>query len=339
MKKVVNKLRRKKQAPAPSRITNDTVAEHRERVLAGGRRYKYPIQYARHKLIINAIIIVVVTVVIMAVVGWWQLYHANNSSTFMYRVTQVLPLPAAKVEGTYVRYSDYLLYLKPSEYYLDKFGDRRSSQDERDYIKRAALDMAIRVSYARNIIKEREIVVTNDEVNSALESLRTASNGQLSEDAVNASVESNFGISRDDVFSHYKNTLSVSKAAFAVDDKALQIKKEVEDKLKASSDLEKVANEINKDDKNRVTFAVSGLVSTASVFSGLKVSEIAKQEDDKVSAAMQSITDDGYFFVKILDRNDTQVSFAYIHVPLTELTSALKTAKDSDKIKEYISVD
>ena len=52
MKKILNKLRKpsaRKQAVAPARITNDTVAEHRQRVIAGGRKFKYPIQYARHK--------------------------------------------------------------------------------------------------------------------------------------------------------------------------------------------------------------------------------------------------------------------------------------------------
>ena len=40
-----------------SRITNETVAEHREKVLAGGRKFKYPLQYQRHKLIVNTLII------------------------------------------------------------------------------------------------------------------------------------------------------------------------------------------------------------------------------------------------------------------------------------------
>ena len=57
----MKKLRRKKrsaEAEQPSRITNETVAEHRERILAGGRRFKYPVQYARHRLVINTIIII-----------------------------------------------------------------------------------------------------------------------------------------------------------------------------------------------------------------------------------------------------------------------------------------
>jgi hypothetical protein len=98
MKKLLSRFR-KKDVEASSRITNETVAEHRERILAGGRRFKYPIQYARHRLVINAIIISVVAVIILGVVGWWQLYLAQNTSTFVYKVTRVLPLPVANVDG------------------------------------------------------------------------------------------------------------------------------------------------------------------------------------------------------------------------------------------------
>jgi parvulin-like peptidyl-prolyl isomerase len=53
MKKLPFKRRKEAQKAAPARITNETVAEHRERILAGGRRFKYPMQYARHKLVFN----------------------------------------------------------------------------------------------------------------------------------------------------------------------------------------------------------------------------------------------------------------------------------------------
>lgn len=98
MKKVLSKLKRNKAEPeAPGRITNETVAEHREQILAGGRKFKYPHQYVRHKLVINALIIVSVTLIILGVIGWWQLYIAQNTSDFMYRMTRVVPVPVGSL--------------------------------------------------------------------------------------------------------------------------------------------------------------------------------------------------------------------------------------------------
>ena len=94
--KKLRRFKKKKgseEQETPNRITNETVAEHRERILAGGRRFKYPMQYARHRLVIITIIISVVAVVAIALTTWWQLYPVQNTSTFFYRITRVLPLP------------------------------------------------------------------------------------------------------------------------------------------------------------------------------------------------------------------------------------------------------
>ena len=77
MKKLLNKLPRPGKSKSTendsARITTETIAEHRERILAGGRRFKYPVQYARHKLVFNAIIITVATLLVLIGVGYWQL--------------------------------------------------------------------------------------------------------------------------------------------------------------------------------------------------------------------------------------------------------------------------
>ena len=45
MKNLLNRKDKKQPKELPKRITNDTVAQHREKVLAAGRKHKYPIQY------------------------------------------------------------------------------------------------------------------------------------------------------------------------------------------------------------------------------------------------------------------------------------------------------
>ena len=85
MKKLLSKLpsRKKAQLQEPEgRITNDTLAEHREKVLAGGRKFKYPVQYARHRLVRNTIIISVSALVLLMGLGWYTLYQAQNTSEF-----------------------------------------------------------------------------------------------------------------------------------------------------------------------------------------------------------------------------------------------------------------
>jgi predicted secreted protein len=82
MKKLSLRKRQVTEKSVPSRITNETVAEHRERILAGGRRFKYPMQYARHRLVFTTIVITLVAFLLLLLVGWWQLYSVQNTSTF-----------------------------------------------------------------------------------------------------------------------------------------------------------------------------------------------------------------------------------------------------------------
>jgi uncharacterized membrane protein YqiK len=120
MKKTLSKLGLKKKQPEQpaGRITTDTLAEHRQQVLAGGRKFKYPVQYARHKLVMNAVIIVVAAIIILIGAGYYLLYQAQNTSDFMYRVTKVAPVPVAEVDGQSVRYSEYLMKFRSNLHYL-----------------------------------------------------------------------------------------------------------------------------------------------------------------------------------------------------------------------------
>jgi len=120
MKRILRKIRKQPEVPPSSRITSETVAHHRERILAGGRRFKYPVQYARHKLVFNAILISLSALIVVLFVGWWQLYKAQNTSEFMYRITKVVPMPIASIDGQSVLYSDYLLKYRSSVHYLEQ---------------------------------------------------------------------------------------------------------------------------------------------------------------------------------------------------------------------------
>src|SRR6185437_3677255 len=95
MKKLQLRKRQADKTATPSRITNETVAEHRERILAGGRRFKYPMQYARHRLVINTIAVTIVAFLLIIAIGWQQLYIAQTTNSFFYKVTRVLPLSIA----------------------------------------------------------------------------------------------------------------------------------------------------------------------------------------------------------------------------------------------------
>lgn len=332
-----------KSKPTPTRITNDTVAEHREKVLAGGRRFKYPIQYAKHKLVINAVIISLVTLLLVAAFGWWQLYIVKSSNTFFYRASQILALPVASVDGEPARFSDYLLNYRSSEYYLTHYDNvdvnDTDGQVQLEYKQREALDIAIADAYARQQAREYDVTLTDDEVAEALEALRVASNGTLTEETSAESSQRILGISSDELETLVRNSLLRGKVSYAIDTQARDVQERASELLATTDNFDTVYEELNKIYPDGSIKGSSGVISTSNMLDGLRVSEIAQLEVGQVSAVLQSSKGEGYYYVKVTSKNDTQVSFDFLKIPLTQFPENLEQLRTDGKIHEYITID
>lgn len=341
MKKL--RLRRgKKEAEAPSRITNETVAEHREQVLAGGRRFKYPRQYARHKLVINAILISLVALILIGVAVWQQLYIAQNTSTFFYRLTRILPVPVATVDGEQVRYSDYLMSLSGSQYYLQQSErlnlDSEDGKRQVEFIKRQALVGAIADTYAEKIAREKGITVSDKEVDDVIsDSLNTVS-GKISQDVYDDSTLSTLGYTADEYRHIIRRSLVRQKVAYEVDTKAATAKKAAEQLLATMKD--KTLVNLSKQLKAKGYDAIigtSGLVPKTNHDGGLTQTATTLGKG-KSSGFFRSTTGDGYYIVQLVSSSDTQLNYNFLRIPLTEFNQQLKTLAENKKITEHISV-
>lgn len=347
MKKLVSKLPKRLQPKSeetpPSRITNETVAEHRERILAGGRKFKYPVQYARHKLVFNALIITVAAALLLGLLGWWQLYVVQNSSAFMYRITRILPVPVAAVDSEQVPYRDYLLQYRGSEYYLEKYGEiKLSTEDGRrqlDYIKRQSLDKAQQVAYARMLGREKGITVSSADVDAFIDQERNTANGRVSLETYNASIKMLYDQDTDDYRLSVANGILKTKVAFVVDtnatkqaDTALTLAKN------SNGDFAKAAEELATSQGAAVVAGQSGMVDVNSKYGGLRVSEVSQLNVGQLSDILRTTTDDGYYIVKLMNKTDTQVDFTYIHIPLSTFENDFAKLKKDGKITEFVKL-
>jgi hypothetical protein len=343
MKKL--RLSKKKRAEEPEtshRITNETVAEHREQILAGGRRFKYPVQYARHRLVINTIVISLIALVAAIALIWWQLYPQQNTSTFFYRITRVLPLPVASVDGQSVLYSDYLVGFRSQEHYLQhKEGIDLYSKDNKqqlDYIKRKALDDAIADSYAAKLAAKDTIAVTSTQVDEAIKRQRQSRDGITSQDTYDAIVLDHFNWTPSEAREVTTHKLLRQEVAYKIDTIATRQRDQVVEKLKTESDFDKIAAAIPTDGDAKVQSGVTPLVPNNNQDGGL-AEMAAKLSVGQVSPAFQSTTGDGYYVVKLLQKdNNARVSYAYLKVPLTVFDKQLEKVKNDGQVKEYIAI-
>jgi SurA N-terminal domain len=342
MKKLLRSRKHKNHEEQPTRITNETVAEHRERILAGGRRFKYPVQYARHRLVINTIIISLVALVLLVVLVWWQLYMAQNSSTFFYRITRVVPLPVALVDGQSVPYSDYLVGYRSHVHYLEfKEGVNLNSKENHsqvDYIKRTAMDDAVADSYAAKLAHENNIAVTDAQVDKAIERQRRSRDGVASIETYNAIILDHFDWSPDEARGVTARKLLRQEVAYKIDDQATRQKATLETLLKTQTDFDKIATQLGGLGAAKVSAGITPLVPSNNQDGGLAMAA-ADLKKGQTSSVFKSTTGDGYYVVRLLDSDSKgQVSYAYIKIPLTVFNDKLTKVHSEGKVQEYINV-
>lgn len=337
MKKILRKLRKSNlgQEPGSSRITNDTVAEHREKILAGGKKFKYPLQYARHKLVINAILISLVTVIAFVTFGWLQLYTFQSTSDFMYRITRVIPVPVAYIDGQPVLYSDYLMRYRSSVHYLEKREQVNLSSEEGKIqlalLQNQALDSAITDALATKLARELDITVTDSELEAFLKQQRQTADGEVSEQSSNASVMDYYNWSVDEYRHAMKLSLLRQKVTYAYDTAANKLAQDIKAKLTSDTDLKKITESYD----TAVGYGVSGRVPKNNQDGGLSAAA-AKLKQGEVSGLVAATTGEGYYYIRLLEITDTQVRYEYIHIPITAFSAHLESLKSQNKLQLLI---
>lgn len=344
MKKILNKILKKQTPEPPSKITAETVAEHREQILAGGRRFKYPLQYSRHKLVFNAIIISVAALLLVLLFGWWRLYVSQDTGVFFYRVTRFIPVPVARVDGKAVPYSDYLMAFRSSVNYSRQKEQLNEKSDDGKtkirYYKQQSMQGAIANAYAAKLAKELSITVTDSELEGLIREQRQSSNGESSQEAFDAVILDYYGWGPSEYRHVVSSELLRQKVAYAMDKPALAASNGALALIAsgAGTDFTALATNISGQFNVKATYGSSGWVPKTNQDGGLSAAA-SKLTKGQTSAPVKSSKGDGYYILRLLDINDSQVSYEYINIPLTIFQSQLDQVKSSGKVKMYINID
>ncbi len=331
---MIKKVLRKRSAKKlPTRITNDTVAEHRERVLAGGRKLKYPIQYTRNTLVRNAILISLGALVALVVLVWLQLYVWKDTSDLAYRVSRVIPVPVAQIDGKYVRYSDYLLYHRSTISVLEsQGGSENTASDRMMFQQQQAIDRALEDTYARKIANERNISIANERIDSLIEQQRAQSG--LSESAYEAVVNDNLRWTMDELRRAMRNTLLRQEVAFSIDDKASGVAQQVGDLIGEGQTLEEVARALEAEVEYQADISVPRDNSDGGLSSAAADLEVGSE-----SGAIKTLAGDGYYFILRHSSDEESIRYSYLKVPLTVFSKQFNELKDSDQTRLFINIE
>lgn len=317
----------------------EKVEERREEVLAKGRKFKYPFQWTRHRVVINTILIALVVFAMIFIGGWLALYRIGMTDQLLFNITKVLPLSVANVDGEEVRFSDYLMLYRSSMTSIERQSgsqfDESSFEELRSEYKRSALTEAEKYAYATKLAKASDITVSQEEVAAEFDRHLKIGGIDRSEEGFIKIIENNFGLDKSEYDRMLYLTLVKAKVEMDIDTNANKIASRVETLLAENgNDYKAVADQLGGEIVYEET---GGLVDNRNIDGG-RASEAMKLEPGESSGRFVSMNGDGYYFVKLIKKTDSEVDFVSIKVPFAEFAKQFAALKEDGKISEYISI-
>ena len=350
IKNVLSKRPRRKKNPERSleqaikgipRITNETVAEHREEVLSSARKYIYPLQHSAHRVVIISSSLAVLGVIAFFTYSLLALYRFNNTSTFMYRVVQVIPFPVAKAGSDFVAYENYLFELRHYKHYYETqqkvdFGSE-SGRRQLETFRKRALDGVINDAYVKQLARQHNISVSDQEVNDQVEIVkaqnRIGDNPKVFEDVL----KEFWDWSVADFKRELKQQLLAQKVVSTLDTQTHAQANDVLAKVRAGGDFTELAKKYSEDKNTAAGGGDYGIAITKTNrdIPAQVVNELFKMKVGETSSVIN--TGGALEIVKLKELNGTEVRASHIAFIFNDLETYLKPLREKEPPRRYIA--
>jgi len=227
------------------RITNETVAENREAVLKSARKYIYPLQHSKHRIVTISTGLFIITIIAFFAYCTLALYRFQTNSTFLYRVTQVIPFPIARTGGHFIAYENYLFELRHYKHYyetqLKVNFDTGKDKEQLEQFKRRALDKVINDAYIKQLAEANGITVSDREVDDQITIVRNQNRLGSTERVFEDVIRDYWGWSINDFKRSLQSTILAQKVVAKLDTEANQKAEAALAELKSGADFAAVA--------------------------------------------------------------------------------------------------
>lgn len=351
MKKRIKALRDKqierkeeKENSAVPRITSDNVAEHREDVLSGARKYIYPLQHSKHRIVLLSTSIFLVSLLVFSIVSVLFLYRFQTTSGFMYKVTRVVPFPIARTGGTFISYENYLFELGHYIYYYENQQElsfeTEAGMAQLESYKQRAIDKVINDAYIKQIAEENNVTVEDNEIDEqiriAREQNRLGSSNEVFEDVLKEFWNWSIG----DFRRSLKSEILEQKVLRKLDPDTEARATEALARIVAGEDFSAIAKEYSDDIATKDAGGEFGLVNKSNRnVSQQTVDTLFKLPQGQISGVTLVPYGTGYALaiVKNLETREDQINGAHIIFKLKDINEILNNRKEKQPYRLYVN--
>jgi hypothetical protein len=350
LKKLLSKRPYRKAEPEKSleeaisnlpRITNETVAEHREKVLSSARKYIYPLQHSLRRIVFISSGIFVVLVIGFFVYCLLSLYKFDSTSTFIYRVTQVIPFPVAKAGKHWVSYENYLFELR---HYIHYYQTQQkvdftstSGKQQLDAFRKVALQQVVDQAYVKDLAEEHKVSVSDKELNDEITLLRSQNRLGSSDEVFQDVLHEFWGWSLDDFKRELKSQMLAQKVISAMDTNTHKRAQDVLTGLANGGDFALIAKQYSDDVSTKDAGGDYGVAigHNNRDLSPQVVDALFKLQAGQTSGVVE--TPQGLEILKVREADGSTVRASHIFLQFKGINTYLDPVKKKEKPHNFIT--
>lgn len=330
--------------PGAGGLATGNIDTHKKEVFKRGKKFVRPLAPTKKRFVSLTIAIVLGVLAIVIIVFGVLIYVFNSSSSLTYRVARIIPYPAARVNGQFISYGDYLFQLHPLTHYYQNqavAGDNKSQavdfstpegKKKLEELQQLALREAEETIIIKQLAKQNDVSVSKEELNDAVNQAIEREGGQ---NKFKQAIEYFYGWDVGDFRKVMKTQLLQRKLQpiYSTDER-----KQAEAALarvKSGQDFAVVAKEVSQDPGSKDKGGDLGFTSK-----GAYVPEFEKAayslKPGEVSGIVE--TQFGFHIIKVTEKKDDQIKVSHILVQYKDFQQILNQQLAQAKINDYIKV-
>lgn len=326
------------------------VTRAKKEVLEKGAKHKRPLSLARRKVLVLTASILAILIGVFIIAVTLLVYVAKDDSALTYNVARILPYPAAKVNGDFVAYADYLFEVRyRKNIYENPTGPASASTQPVDLdlpenaqildeIKHSAMERAKLKLIVKQMAEEFDIKVSKEELDSAIAELVERQGG---EQKFISAIDEFYGWSMTDFRREFTSQLLEQKLQIsALPPLNPEQRKEAEEvlvKAKADGDFANLAKEFSEDPGSAQSGGDVGFVSANTPFVEEFKAAALRLEKGEISDIVP--TQFGFHILKATDKRGEEVKISHILITYQKAIDAVLEERLAEaNVKNYIGL-
>jgi parvulin-like peptidyl-prolyl isomerase len=300
------------------------------------------LQHTKKRVIKISVSLLITAVILFFAYVFIGLYKLQSTSTFLYGVTQVLPLPVAKAGGAWVSYESYLFELRHyMHYYATQQQvnfDSSSGKEQLTAFRKQALQQVINAAYVKQIAAQHQVSVSDQDIDKAVALLREQNRLGSSDQEFSDVLKEFWGWSVDDFRRELKQQLLAQKVVATLGTKTNARAQQALAELTNGKKFEAVAKKYSDDATSKANGGeYAGAIDRNNRdLAPQVVDALFKLKPGKVSG----VIDTGYTLeiVKVLSAGDGKVHGAHIAFNYEDISVYIKPQEAKRPAHRFISV-